>query len=131
MRQKRKKQEASILVSTEVGRASSAGKSRPSTASTRDETAPLVEKSRNTNDRYNHGECLQIDIFNIFPNIFANYNAGASSFSQFLEIDLHYYSWIQTFSHILQMYFWAVLENIWARTKFYSFCQTWILESGL
>ena len=57
MRQKRKKQEASILVSTDAPRVSSAGKSRPTTASTRDESAPLVEKekSRNTNDRYNHG----------------------------------------------------------------------------
>ena len=43
-----------MLVSTDVPRVGSAGKSRPNTASIRDDNTPLVE-SRNTNDRYNHG----------------------------------------------------------------------------
>ncbi|XP_076807543.1 uncharacterized protein LOC143450750 isoform X2 [Clavelina lepadiformis] len=52
-RQRRKKQESSMLISTDAPRIGSGGKSRPSTASRRDEALPLVE-SHNTNNKYNH-----------------------------------------------------------------------------
>nr|CAB3267380.1 tubby-related protein 3-like [Phallusia mammillata] len=53
-RQRRKKQEPAIMVATDPPRGGSAGKSRPSTASRREESLPLVGGSHNSNNKYNH-----------------------------------------------------------------------------
>ncbi|XP_078496036.1 uncharacterized protein LOC100181434 isoform X1 [Ciona intestinalis] len=51
-KQRRKKQDSIMMVATNQPRVGSGGKSRPSTASKRDESLPLVE-SLNTNNKYN------------------------------------------------------------------------------